>query len=491
MSVAKSGNKLPKDGACTIAVNVKRFEGGAGGDKVMRKYDLRLSSIAASYPNAPNHFSQLNFLGSSHLLPSGRDNSVTTNGIGLVAHKALLRNELLHDAIDDAGFISYDVHTGPVLDCSSTRLFKFGRNMATKPGGLSSGNANRCLFRGPLSDESRRFLISLGKSQRKIPENPYKILDINLMQDDFYVNLVDWSAQNILAVGLDSTTKNILKYGLSMQILLCDLQAERDLVTSVQWNRMGDFLAVGTERGRTGIWDMRVAKKVHEFFGHASKVGCLAWNANLISSGSEDCLIIHWDTRQPAKSAEQRCNGHSAEVCGLEWSPNGEYLASGGNDNQLLVWNLRKNEPLQVHTDHSAAVRALAWSPHRNGLLVSGGGTADRHLRFWDILTGQQLQWICTGSQVCNVAWSKHSCELVSTHGFMDNKVIVWKYPSLEPLAVLKGHERRVLFLATSPDGESIVTGAGDGTLRFWRIFGKSPQQKIARSKLDLFSSMR
>lgn len=102
-------------------------------------------------------------------------------------------------------FISYDVHTGPVLDCSSTRLFKFGRNMATKPGGLSSGNANRCLFRGPLSDESRRFLISLGKSQRKIPENPYKILDINLMQDDFYVNLVDWSAQNILAVGLDST----------------------------------------------------------------------------------------------------------------------------------------------------------------------------------------------------------------------------------------------------------------------------------------------
>lgn len=53
--------------------------------------------------------------------------------------------------------------------------------------------------------------------------------------------------------------------------------------------------------------------------------------------------------------------------------------------------------------------------------------------------------------QVCNVAWSKHSCELVSTHGFMDNKVIVWKYPSLEPLAVLKGHERRVLFLVTLP----------------------------------------
>uniref|UniRef100_A0A914ZVX5 Anaphase-promoting complex subunit 4-like WD40 domain-containing protein n=1 Tax=Parascaris univalens TaxID=6257 RepID=A0A914ZVX5_PARUN len=464
---------------------------------------LRLSSITASYSNAPNHFSQLNFLGSSHLLPSGKNNSVTTNGIGLVARKALLRNELLNDAIDDARFISCNVNTGPVLDCSNARLFKFGRNMATKPGDLSAGNANRCLFRGPLSDESRRFLISLEKSQRKIPEKPYKILDINLMQDDFYVNLVDWSARNILAVGLD-TTVSLLKRD-NEQIMLCDLQAEHDFVTSVQWNRMGDLLAVGTERGRTRIWDMRVAKKVHEFFGHASKVGCLAWNASLISSGSQDCLIIHWDIRQPAKSAEQRFNGHSGEymvfcpqskhcwvqVCGLKWSSNGEYLASGGNDNQLLVWNLRKNKPLQVHTKHIAAVRALAWSPHRRGLLVSGGGTADCRLRFWDVLTGQQLQSVLTGSQVCNVAWSRHSCELVSTHGFMDNKVIVWKYPSLEPLAVLKGHERRVLFLAMSPDGESIVTGAGDGTLRFWRIFGQSLQQKVARSKLDLSSSIR
>lgn len=57
---------------------------------------------------------------------------------------------------------------------------------------------------------------------------------------------------------------------------------------------------------------------------------------------------------------------------------------------------------------------AIAWSPHHHGLLASGGGTADRCIRFWNTLTGQPMQCIDTGSQVCNLAWSKHSSELVS-----------------------------------------------------------------------------
>lgn len=56
---------------------------------------------------------------------------------------------------------------------------------------------------------------------------------------------------------------------------------------------------------------------------------------------------------------------------------------------------------------------AIAWSPHHHGLLASGGGTADRCIRFWNTLTGQPMQCIDTGSQVCNLAWSKHSSELV------------------------------------------------------------------------------
>lgn len=121
--------------------------------------------------------------------------------------------------------------------------------------------------------------------------------------------------------------------------------------------------------------------------------------------------------------------------------------------------------------EHNAAVKAIAWSPHQHGLLASGGGTADRHIRFWSTTTEESLKAIDTGSQVCNLSWSKNVNEIVSTHGYSQNQVVVWKYPDMTRLSTLTGHSSRVLYLAVSPDGQTIVTGAGDETLRFWSVF--------------------
>jgi cell division cycle 20-like protein 1 (cofactor of APC complex) len=65
---------------------------------------------------------------------------------------------------------------------------------------------------------------------------------------------------------------------------------------------------------------------------------------------------------------------HKQEVCGLKWSFDDQSLASGGNDNKLFVWNAHSQTPLCKFSNHTAAVKALAWSPHQHGLLVSGGG---------------------------------------------------------------------------------------------------------------------
>lgn len=98
-------------------------------------------------------------------------------------------------------------------------------------------------------------------------------------------------------------------------------------------------------------------------------------------------------------------NVHKQEVCGLKWSFDEKLLASGGNDNKLYVWdpivsNSRRNEPVCRFEDHTAAVKAVAWSPHQQGLLASGGGTADRHIRFWNATTNTALHKVDTGSQV-------------------------------------------------------------------------------------------
>lgn len=70
---------------------------------------------------------------------------------------------------------------------------------------------------------------------RKIPRIPYRILDAPDLQDDFYLNLLDWSAQNLLAVGLGSTV--YLWNASSGQVTkLCDFSHHGDVVTSVAWS---------------------------------------------------------------------------------------------------------------------------------------------------------------------------------------------------------------------------------------------------------------
>jgi cell division cycle 20-like protein 1 (cofactor of APC complex) len=55
----------------------------------------------------------------------------------------------------------------------------------------------------------------------------------------------------------------------------------------------------------------------------------------------------------------------------------------------------------------------------------------------------------------------------------------------MRKIATLTGHNLRVLYLAMSPDGESIVTGAGDETLRFWKVFPKQAKEKKTASLIS------
>ncbi len=173
-------------------------------------------------------------------------------------------------------------------------------------------------------------------------------------------------------------------------------------------------------------------------------------------------------------------------------------LASGGNDNKLFIWSNQSSTPLAKFSNHCAAVKAIAWSPHQNGILASGGGklkafnlgTADRTIRFWNTNTLQQINYIDTGSQVCNLIFSKTENELVSTHGYALNQIIVWKLPEMNKLTTLTGHTYRVLYLSMSPDGQNVVTGAGDETLRFWNMFPSTKSlKKDSSSSLFLSNS--
>ncbi|XP_008238751.1 PREDICTED: protein FIZZY-RELATED 2-like [Prunus mume] len=322
------------------------------------------------------------------------------------------------------------------------------------------------------------------KAPRKVPRSPYKVLDAPALQDDFYLNLVDWSSHNVLAVGLGNCV--YLWNACSSKVTkLCDLGID-DSVCSVGWAQRGTHLAVGTSNGKVQIWDASRCRRIRTMEGHRLRIGALAWSSSMLSSGSRDKSILQRDIRAQ-EDFVSKLSGHKSEVCGLKWSYDNRELASGGNDNRLFVWNQHSTQPVLKYCEHTAAVKAIAWSPHLHGLLASGGGTADRCIRFWNTTTNSHLSCMDTGSQVCNLVWSKNVNELVSTHGYSQNQIIVWRYPTMSKLATLTGHTYRVLYLAISPDGQTIVTGAGDETLRFWNVF-PSPKSQNTESEIGASS---
>jgi cell division cycle 20-like protein 1, cofactor of APC complex len=427
-------------------------------------------------------------------------------------------------------------------------------------GRRASGTPASAAAAAALFSAGAAHAASPARPPRKVARTPFKVLDAPALADDFYLNLVDWSSSNVLAVGLGTTvylwsaatakvTKLVdlagLTAGLDGASAAGPLPADPaggDAVCSVAWSGRGTYLAVGTGSGTVQLWDVAAGARVRCLGGHRGRVGAMAWSGPTLATGSRDRTILQRDVRAPpgpsaddADAVTARLGAHRSEVCGLRWSPGGgggrPALASGGNDNLLHVWCPRRPDTPRLRlAHHTAAIKALAWSPHQHGLLASGGGTADRCIRVWNTAAGPgggggggnggggssmasagaaavaaavasaaaaataagwpappppppgdpgppPLGVLDTGSQVCNLAWARHANELVSTHGYSQNQVALWRYGgpggpgALTRLATLTGHTLRVLYLAAAPDGQTVVTGAGDETLRFWSVF--------------------
>lgn len=388
-------------------------------------------------------------------------------------------------------------------DLSHSKILSFSdKAPAQKEGYL---NASRVLFSqggvGGLSGAARRHKF------RHIPTKPDKILDAPNLLEDYYLNLVDWGSNNILAVAL---AESVYLWHADTGAIdqLCEVDGFDDCVTSVSFIQGGQYLAVGTNSNDVQIWDVARMRQLRTMRSHSARVGALAWNQHLLSSGARDGSIHHHDVRQPRHHVSSLV-GHTQEVCGLTWNGNGTQLASGSNDNTVCVWDHQQHhnhasdantsgpnivKPKHTLTAHTAAVKALAWCPWQSNLLATGGGTADRFLRFWNTTSGTCVNAIDTKSQVCSVVWNPHDKELLTSHGFSQNQLTVWKYPSLARMAELKGHTSRVLHTAISPDGHTVVSGAADETLRFWKVFADSSSGKTRRDVGDkgpLSSSMR
>nr|XP_020752784.1 cell division cycle protein 20 homolog B isoform X2 [Odocoileus virginianus texanus] len=268
-------------------------------------------------------------------------------------------------------------------------------------GSMQLCERSQCTWKGCSDGVRDEYFQRFGDINYSILQPEAKIHLIGL-RNDYYLNILDWNFQNLVAIALGSSVY-IWNGDDHNRIENIYLRLTCNYISSVSWIKEGTCLAVGTSEGEVQLWDVVTKKRLRNMLGHLSVVGALSWNHYILSSGSRLGRVYHHDVR-----VAQHHVGtlqHKQAVCGLKWAPGGTLLSSGCSDGLLTIWPHDPGANTQGHPlkviHQPTAVKAIDWCPWQTEVLAVGGGMKDGRLHILDINTGQSIQTPSTNSQLC------------------------------------------------------------------------------------------
>jgi cell division cycle 20-like protein 1 (cofactor of APC complex) len=452
------------------SMNIKLIDNNIGKD-LNKAFFNNINVINNNNASSTSNNINTNCILTSYTNRKTKSNPTISNNISLLSKKN--NNTYSNNLISSNYSLMMTKKTKSLL--LKKRLFEDNKKNKSKYGNLFKQSFSDFLnFEIDDNDTTINYL-----KYKSIPKIAYKVLDAPNLRDDFYLHLVDWSKQDIVAVGLDNKLYT-WNAKISEVSLLSDLDDLYNYYSSLAYNNEGKILISCSNDGTIYVRNVEKSKnlKIYRDFseGRICVVSPMNLNPNIFSIGAKDLVIKTIDLRSKFNPI-MKYVGHSKEICGMKWSLDDKRLASGGDDNKLFIWDIRKEESEKKISSHTSAIKALDWSTHKFGYLLSGGGTQDMTLKLWNINNMTLVDSINTSSQICNIAFSKISHEFITTHGFKNNYIHVWDSNKMDIKATLKGHKQRVIYMALAPDSKKIVTGAGDETIRFWDVFGHENQK--------------
>ncbi|KAG9607985.1 WD40 repeat-like protein, partial [Aureobasidium melanogenum] len=398
---------------------------------------------------------------------------------------------------------------------------------------LDQGSGLLTPSRSPEVNAAAGFSPSVWRNNEWIkPGSPplqrVQFLDAPALRDDYYCSLLAYSnTAKCLAVGLGAQVYTWSEVrGVESPESLGQPFAGH--VTSLSFSSTEgerSILAVGRSDGSITLWSP--SEEGPRFsYTHRSAVACVCFSPRTFRRASvrhpgvkvqveyllvgdeaghiylysvewpnaEDVDIFAWPGSMIVLA---RLDLHSQQICGLAWSPDGQFFASGGNDNALFVFETRRimqleNIPAQHrimvrddfayyspagqeearwilpgqeshHYTLNAAVKALAFCPWQPSLLAAGGGSNDRCIHFYHTISGAKLATIDCLSQVTSLVWSRTRREIAATFGFTQPdhpiRVAVFSWPACECIVRIPWYgEERALWAIGFPGGPNSST---------------------------------
>jgi WD40 repeat protein/predicted Ser/Thr protein kinase len=294
------------------------------------------------------------------------------------------------------------------------------------------------------------------------------------------------SSVNALAISPDSNTlasggddKNIKLWDLNTQKVLASLSGHSQAVKSVSFSPNGQILATASDDKTIKLWQIETLEETCTLLGHSRAVKSVAFSPDgqILASGSWDKTIKLWDVN----TGREICTitGHQLQVNSVAFSPQGQLLASASYDRTIRLWQIPalesshkefENRPcyslLSTLSGHAWAVLTVAFSP--DGQILATGSD-DNTIKLWEVNTGQLICTLVGHSwSVVAVAFTADGETLLSAS--CDKTVKLWRVSTAEEIVTLSGHIDSVSAVAVSKVRQLIASGSRDKTIKLWQL---------------------
>ncbi|WP_414583838.1 hypothetical protein [Scytonema sp. PCC 10023] len=160
-----------------------------------------------------------------------------------------------------------------------------------------------------------------------------------------------------------------------------------------------------------------------------------------------------------------RLQGHQGAVRGVSYSPDGELLASGSEDDTVKLW--KKNRTLLfTFKGHHNNIWSVSFS-HDGNILASASD--DGTIKLWNVKNGILIRTITAHKEwVRSAIFSRDDKILISSSS--DKTIKLWNVENGTLLNTLTGHRAGVMNISLSPDGETIASASADRTIKLWNL---------------------